>query len=176
MMSSLNCSSEMIYCPRCAHPLEDRFVFERTRRVCPACGFIFFPGPKVGAGVLAERDGLVLLVRRAVPPKEGWWCLPSGFVEYDEAPEVAAQRECTEETGLTPRITGLLGVYHYSHDFRGPGILIVYAAQVGEGEPRPGSEISEVRFFGPDELPEQIAFTSNRQVLERWCREKAGSP
>ena len=159
---------EMNYCPRCAHPLEDRFLFGRTRRVCSGCGFIFFRDPKVATGVLVEQDGKVLLVRRAVDPKQGWWCIPSGFIEYDEAPEKAALRECKEETGLDVRLTGLLDVYHYQSDFRGPGILIVYQAEVVEGELRPGDDASEARFFGPTELPQEIAFESNRKALRLW--------
>lgn len=159
---------EMNYCPRCAHPLTDKFLFGRMRRVCPGCGFIFFRDPKVATGVLVEQEGKVLLVRRAVEPKQGWWCIPSGFIEYDESPEEAAIRECKEESGLDVCVTGLLGVYHYRSDFRGPGILIVYRAEVVGGELRPGDDASEARFFGPAELPREIAFDSNREALRRW--------
>src|SRR5574341_129728 len=88
------------YCPRCRSELQDTFVYGRTRRVCPGCGGIHFEDPKVGAGVLAERAGQVVLVRRAVAPAVGSWCFPSGFVEYDEDRSEAAVRECLEETAL----------------------------------------------------------------------------
>jgi 8-oxo-dGTP diphosphatase len=159
---------EMNYCPRCAHPLEDKSLFGRRRRVCPGCGFIFFRDPKVATGVLVEQDGKVLLVRRAVDPKQGWWCIPSGFMEYDEAPQEAAIRECKEETGLDVCLIGLLDVYHYRSDFRGSGILIVYQAEVVGGELQPGDDASEARFFGPAELPQEIAFASNCEALRRW--------
>ena len=159
---------EMNYCPRCAHPLMDKFLFGRMRRVCPGCGFIFFRDPKVATGVLVEQDGKALLVRRAVDPKQGWWCIPSGFVEHDEAPEEAALRECEEETGLEVRLTGLLDVYHYRSDFRGSGILIVYRAEVVGGELLPGDDASEARFFDPDQLPREIAFASNCEALRWW--------
>ncbi len=162
------------YCPRCRAELEDRFVFGRTRRVCPGCGFVHFVDPKVGAGVMAlTQDGKVVLVRRAVVPAIGSWCLPAGFVEYDEAPDQAAMRECLEETGLEVRLTGLLEVSQYSGDSRGPGILILYQGEVIGGEPRPDDDASEVAFFGPDELPDDIAFPSNRRVLARWQEETA---
>jgi len=159
---------KMNYCPRCAHPLTDKFLFGRMRRVCPGCGFIFFRDPKVATGVLVEQEGKVLLVRRAVDPKHGWWCIPSGFVEYDEAPEKAALRECREETGLDVRLTSLLDVYHYQSDFRGSGILIIYQAEVVGGDLRPGDDASEARFFGPDQLPQEVAFASNRETLRQW--------
>jgi ADP-ribose pyrophosphatase YjhB (NUDIX family) len=162
------------YCPHCRAEMEDQFLFGRTRRVCPECEFIHFVDPKVGAGVLAERDGKVVLVRRAVVPALGLWCLPSGFVESDESPAEAAVRECLEETGLQVRLTGLLDVTQYGNDKRGSGIIILYRAQVVGGEPRPGDDASEVGFFGPDEMPADIAFPSNRQALARW-KEKVTS-
>jgi len=128
--------------------------------------------PKVGAGVLAEKEGKVVLVRRAVVPAIGSWCLPSGFVEYDESPAEAAVRECLEETGLEVRLTGLLDVTQYVSQLRGPGIIVLYRGQVVGGEPQPGDDASEVGFFGPDELPTDIAFPSNRQALARWREEK----
>lgn len=163
------------YCPHCRAELEGKLVFGRTRQVCPECGFIHFVDPKVGAGVLAEQDGKVVLVRRAVVPAIGAWCLPSGFVEYDEAPDEAAVRECLEETGLTVQLTDLLDVSQYVNDSRGPGILILYRGRVVGGEPYPGDDASEVGFFGPDELPEDIAFATNRRALARWRQEMRGS-
>ena len=157
------------YCPRCRTELENKFVFGRNRQVCPQCGFVHFVDPKVGAGVLAQMpDGRVVLVRRAVVPAIGSWCLPSGFVEYDEAPAEAAMRECLEETGLQVRLTGLLEVSQYVSEERGPGILILYRGEVVGGEAQAGDDASEVGFFSPDELPEDIAFPSNRRALARW--------
>ena len=159
------------YCPHCRTELKDESVFGRTRRVCPECGFVHFKDPKVGAGVLADRDGRVVLVRRAVVPALGSWCLPSGFVEYDEAPEQAAIREFLEETGLEVRLTDLLDVRQYKNDARGPGVVVLYRGQVVGGVPRPGDDASEVGFFGPEDLPEDIAFATHRRVLARWLEE-----
>ena len=131
--------------------------------------------PKVGAGVLAELDGKVVLVRRAVVPALGSWCLPSGFVEYDEDPAQAAVRECLEETGLEVRLTSLLEVSQYVNDSRGPGIVVLYRGQIVGGEPLPGDDASEVGFFGPDDMPDDIAFPSNRRALARWREEVRGS-
>jgi len=159
------------YCPHCRTELKEQLVFGRNRSVCSECGFVHFLDPKVGAGVLAERDGKVVLVRRAVVPALGSWCLPSGFVEYDEGPEQAAIREFLEETGLQVQLTGLLDVRQYRNDSRGPGIVILYRGQVIGGEPHPGDDASEVGLFGPDKLPEDIAFATHRRALVRWQRE-----
>lgn len=159
---------EMNYCPCCGHALEDRFVFGRTRRKCPACGFVFFREPKVAAGVLAEQDGRVLLIKRLADPHRGDWALPAGFVEIDEGPASAALRELQEETGLIGRITGLIGTYTLRSDPRGPIILILYRAQIESGELRADDDAEEVRFFAADELPPNLAFASTRRALLRW--------
>lgn len=164
----------MNYCPRCAHPLEDRFLYGRTRRACAHCGFVFFREPKVASGALIERDGAILLVRRSVDPQKGFWALPAGYMEIDEGPVAAAIRECYEETGLTVRITGLFGVYHITRDPRGAGVLILYRAVVESGALKPGDDASEVIFFAPNTIPRNIAFASTRRALLRWCAEKKG--
>jgi ADP-ribose pyrophosphatase YjhB (NUDIX family) len=121
--------------------------------------------------VLAQRDGKVVLVRRAVVPALGSWCLPSGFVEYDEGPEQAAVREFQEETGLKVRLTDLLDVRQYKDELRGPGVVILYRGQIVGGEMSAGDDASEVGLFGPDELPDDIAFATHRQVLAGWQEE-----
>jgi 8-oxo-dGTP diphosphatase len=160
----------MRYCPHCAHSLEQRLAYDRLRLICPACGFVHFRRPRVGVSVLVEQEGQVLLVRRAVDPGRGKWCLPSGFVEWDESPETAAVRECAEETGLVVGRLALLEVTHYTDDFRGQGINLTYRAQVAGGILRPGDDAAVARFFPRGELPpaDAIAFRGHRLALERW--------
>lgn len=158
------------YCPHCTHPLEQRFAFDRLRPVCPVCGFVHFRELKVGVSVLVEREGRLLLVQRAIEPGRGKWALPSGFVEWDESPEEAAVRECHEETclGVTP--TGLLDVQHYTDDFRGPGVNLVYGAAVTGGVLQACDDASAARFFAPAELPgsTEVAFRGHLHLLEQW--------
>lgn len=158
------------YCPYCAHVLQERLAHERLRPVCPACGFVHFRAPKVGVSVLVEQDGHVLLVQRAFEPGRGQWGLPAGFVEWDEAPEAAAARECEEETGLEVAIVGLLEVTHYTDDPRGPGINLTYRAEVSGGALQAGDDAAVARFFAPSELPfpAEIAFPGHLSALERW--------
>lgn len=166
--------SPMRYCPHCTGPLEEKLAFDRLRPVCDACGFVHFREPKVGVSLLVEDGQRLLLVRRAVDPGLGKWCLPSGFVEWDESPEAAAIRECGEETGLLITDLKLLEVIHYTDDYRGPGVNFTYRAQVAGGVLRPGDDAGEARFFARRELPptEEIAFRSHRQALARWRNDR----
>jgi len=158
------------YCPRCRTALVDREVYGRVRRFCPNCRFVQFIDPKVGAAVIAlTDDNRVLLVKRAVDPAMGDWCLPGGFMEIGETPQQAAVRECLEETGyrVDPAALKLVDVFYYE-DYRGSGVLIMYRGRIAGGAPMPGDDVSEVRLFGPDDLPENIAFTTNIDALTRW--------
>nr|HID15122.1 NUDIX domain-containing protein [Anaerolineae bacterium] len=158
---------ELNYCPRCGHALEDREVFGRVRRVCPACELIVFRDHKVAAGVLVEHEGKVLLVRRVVNPRKGMWTFPAGFVEFDEDPAETAVRECREETGLEVEVTGLLDVIAGREHERGADIVIVYHARQVGGELSAGDDVDGVGFFAPDEFP-PLAFRATRVALDKW--------
>jgi len=159
---------EMNFCPNCGSPMTNRFVHGRMRRACTACGFVFFQGPKLAVGALVEQDGRVLLVRRAMKPKIGFWCLPGGYVDYEEGPVTAVIREVREETGLIVHVTGLQAAYHVCADPRGMGVVLIYRAVPTGGELRPGDDASEVRFFAAHEIPHELAFASTRRALLRW--------
>ena len=166
---------EYRFCPRCGHPLEQRKVGDRVRPVCPNCGFILYINPTPAAGTLVENDGHVLLIRRAVPPRAGYWALPAGYMEADESAEEAAIRETREETGLDVALDALLNVYSFEDATHQRGVLILYRAHVVGGELRPGDDAAEARWFAPYELPpeDQIAFSTHRHALREWLRTRA---
>ncbi|GAB4458171.1 MAG: NUDIX hydrolase [Anaerolineae bacterium] len=156
------------YCPRCRAEMVDRFLYGRTRRLCPDCNFVQFIDPKVSAAVMVVQKGKVLLVRRAMDPGRGSWCFPGGFMEIGETPQATAIRECREESGLEVEITRLLDVYYYE-DFRGSGVVIMYQARVTGGRLEANPEEADgIGFFGPDELPQPIEFDSNLKALASW--------
>ena len=162
---------ELNYCPRCGHALQDREAFGRVRRFCPACERIIFRDHKIAAGVLVEREGKILLVRRRMRPRQGTWTFPAGFVEFDEDPADAAVRECREETGLEVEITGLLDVIAGREHKHGADIVIVYHARIVGGELRAADDVDRVAFFAPDRdkdgLP-PLAFRATRLALDKW--------
>lgn len=158
---------ELNYCPRCGHALEERKAFGRQRRFCPVCERVVFREHKVAAGVIVERDGDVLLVRRRMTPRQGLWTFPGGFVDFDETPGEAAVRECWEETGLAVEITHLLDVIGGQEHEGGADIVIVYLARWMDGELRASDEVDHAAFFAPDELP-PLAFHATREALDTW--------
>ena len=167
---------QFTYCPMCATELVTRQLYDRLRQQCPACNWIHFQDPKVGAGVIAEQDGKVLLGRRGINPGKGLWCFPSGFMEIDETSEEAAIREFKEETGLDVALSGLFDVYHFHSAVKGTGVLILYQGRITGGTLAAMDDLTDLAFFSPDSLPpdEELAFESNRNALRRWREEKRG--
>lgn len=114
------------------------------------------PWPKLGVSACVWRDGKVLLVERAKPPV-GIWAFPGGHLEPGESLEAAAARELQEETGLTARIDGLLGLYEVIRHGEG-GVLSVhyviacYHGMAEPGEPQAASDAAQARFVDPDNL------------------------
>jgi 8-oxo-dGTP diphosphatase len=138
--------------------------FGRQRAVCPNCGWIHFADPKVAAAVLLEQDGRVLLVRRVNEPFRGMWTLPAGFVDADEDPRRAAERECLEETGLTVHASGVLDVIAGREHPRGADFVIVYRGEVVSGELQAADDADQAGWFGRDALPE-LAFRATEVML-----------
>ncbi len=152
------------YCPRCGVEIVLAERFGRLRPVCPECHWIYFADPKVAAAALIEKDGKVLLVRRANDPLRGLWTLPAGFVDADEDPARAVERECLEETGLQVRVSGLVDVlYGQEHD-RGAHILIVYKAKILSGDLDARDDVDRAGFFSAGQLP-PLAFQATEKIL-----------
>ena len=138
--------------------------------VCVACEFVHWDNPKPVTATLVPYKSGVVLVRRKFPPYVDDWCLPGGFIEALEGPEESAIREVEEETGLKIEIDRLLGAFT-------PGkginvIILFYLARNVQGEMEPGDDASEVRSFGADELPQNIAFELHRKAIKNWFEHK----
>lgn len=109
----------------------------------------------------------MLLVRRAVPPQEGAWDCPGGFIDPDEHPEDALRRECREELGVEIESGRIVGIFMDRYGDDGEHTLnIYYEATIRAGPLSPGSDVSEVGWFPLDRLPEPTAFNNNRQALQ----------
>jgi 8-oxo-dGTP diphosphatase len=152
------------FCLHCGAILAYREVFGHERPACPSCDYIYFEDPKVAVGVVAERNGQILLTLRNHEPRMGCWSFPSGFVDAREDVREAAVREALEETGIRVEIERLLGIYQEDGS---RVIYIAYAALAGPGEPIADAESIDVRFFPIDDLPE-MAFPHDGAILAAW--------
>jgi len=159
-------ADEVNFCPRCGTALITKLCFGRSRPICPACGWVFFPDPKVAVAVLILEQNKVLLVRRSNDPQRGLWTLPAGFMDAGEDPARATERECLEETGLMVQVTSLMDVIPGQAHTRGADILIVYYANILSGTPQAGDDADKVDFFDLLDLP-PLAFSSTYQILAR---------
>jgi ADP-ribose pyrophosphatase YjhB (NUDIX family) len=159
--------SDFNYCPRCGAAVNHEERYGKVRPVCPQCGWIHFVDPKVAAAVLIEQEGRVLLVRRGNEPFRGLWTLPAGFINGGEDPAGAAARECLEETGLNVRVTRVLDIISGREHPRGADFIIVYQAEVIDGELKPDDDADAVEWFGRKNLP-GLAFRATQKVLESF--------
>jgi len=155
------------FCPRCAGALTRDVNSAR----CQACGEIVWANAVPGAQALVERDGCVLLARRALEPRRGLWDFPGGFLDEQEHPLDALRRELREETGLEIEIGEFLGISMDPYDGRTILSLTWLARPVG-GKERAADDVAELRWFAFDELPpdDQIAFPGQVEALALWRR------
>ena len=176
------------FCPRCAHPLEDRILAGKSRRSCPSCGFLHFPDPKVAVVGLIEADSQILLVRRAVEPGCGLWALPGGYMDAGELPAAALQREVAEEAGMAVAVGDLLDIFPMvNHGSASLGIVLAFHGWPIEPSSVPvaADDADDAQWFYADTLPSALAFASTQRLLARWrgqqsnglpAREQAATP
>ncbi len=157
----------MRYCPACGAPVAVRRppgdTFER--HVCTACGIIHYHNPKVVVGAFCRWQDQVLLCRRAIEPRAGYWTIPAGYLELGESSEQGAIREALEEANARIEITGLLGVYNV---VRIGQLQLFYRARLLSPEVAAGSETTELALFDWSEIPWQdLAFPSVDWLLRQ---------
>jgi 8-oxo-dGTP diphosphatase len=163
------------YCPVCASPLVEKYIFDAQRLTCSKCDFIFFLNPKLVAVVVISFEGKLLLGKRNINPGKGKWSFVSGYIDRGESVEDAAIREVKEETNLDVHLEKLIGVYSANGN---PNVLIVYEASIVNDEisclTTQDEEVSELTFFSLEELPE-LAFPFDYQILADW-KDQANHP
>lgn len=136
---------------------------DRERRVCRDCGFIDYVNPKIVVGSVAAWEGRILLCRRAIPPRRGFWTLPAGYLEERETPERGAAREAWEEARARIAIDQLMAVYTIE---RLSQVQLIYRAALTGPEIAAGPESQEVGLFAWDAIPwAEIAFPSVHWAL-----------
>lgn len=162
------------HCPSCGGPLQ----VEDRSAACRECGRNVYanPAPTVSA-IVVDDGGRVLLARRRGDPGKGMWDIPGGFIEEGEAPLETLRRELEEETGVEIEPTAFLGGFADRYGEGGVYTVNFYwTAHIRSGEPSPADDVADLRWFGPDELPEahEFAFRNSLEALENW-RSRTGA-
>jgi ADP-ribose pyrophosphatase YjhB (NUDIX family) len=163
----------MKYCPDCGNPVEVKVPEgdHLPRHVCGACSTIHYHNPKIVVGCVPEHDGRILLCRRAIEPRHGYWTIPAGFMENNETLQQAAARESWEEALARVEIGSMLAIVHVLHAHQ---VHIMFRARLPEPSFGAGAESLETVLVEPAAIPwHDIAFPSVRFALERYLEDRA---
>ena len=159
------------YCPRCAAAFTHQVLHGRERLVCPACRFIFWQNPAVGVAVIVLQAGRIVLARRSRGVYRGDWCIPCGYVEYDEDVREAARREFREETGLLVEVGGVYAAHSNFHDPAAHTVGIWFLGEVLEGTLQAADDVDQVAWVALHEVPDNLAFPTDRLVISQLQRQ-----
>ncbi|MDR0933714.1 MAG: NUDIX hydrolase [Burkholderiaceae bacterium] len=162
----------MKFCSQCAHPV----VFEippddnLPRYICLNCKTIHYQNPKIVVCSIPfwnkEKEVSILLCRRAIEPRQGFWTLPGGFMENNETTREAALRETEEEAGADVVVRDLFALMNLPTVQQ---VHLFYLAELRRLSFAPGLETLETRMFTEREIPwSEIAFTSTRHAIEMF--------
>lgn len=161
----------MKYCSTCGQQVEQKIPAgdNRYRYVCVSCETIHYQNPRIIAGTVPVWDGKILLCRRAIEPRYGYWTLPAGFMENAETTIEAAARETLEEALAEVTIDGLFSIIDVPHINQ---VHMFYRATLVNGSFGAGEESLESRLFAADEIPwDEISFPTVKRTLEYFLSE-----
>jgi ADP-ribose pyrophosphatase YjhB (NUDIX family) len=157
----------MAFCPACGAPVEWRRPAgeEADRYVCTRCGTVHYQNPKVVVGAVCLFDDRVLLCKRAIEPRPGFWTIPAGYLELGESTEAGARREAYEEARARIEIDSLLAVYNV---VRIGQVQVLYRAKLLAADVAAGPETAELDLFAWRDIPwGELAFPTVHWVLSR---------
>lgn len=163
---------EMRYCTQCAHPVVLKVPAgdHLPRYVCEHCGAIHYQNPRLVVGCIPEWESRVLLCRRAIEPRQGYWTLPAGFLENGETVQAGARRETFEEALAEVEIGALLALVNVPHVRQ---VHLFFRARLTQAKFGAGAESLEAALFEEREIPwAELAFPSVRYALETFFADR----
>jgi ADP-ribose pyrophosphatase YjhB (NUDIX family) len=141
----------------------------RARHVCDKCEHIQYQNPKVIVGCIPLWQDRILLCRRNIEPRFGYWTVPAGFLELDETMAEGAKRETREESLAEVEISHLHGLYDTPHIGQ---VYALYLAQMKSADFGATPESSEVELFIPEDIPwDDIAFKVVKVALQQFIQQ-----
>jgi ADP-ribose pyrophosphatase YjhB (NUDIX family) len=162
----------MNFCSNCGQPVALKVPEgdHLPRHVCAACGTIHYQNPRVIAGCVIETDGKILLCKRAIEPRLGYWTVPAGFMENGESLQAAAARESMEEALANVTIGSLLAIVNV---LRAHQVHILFRARLREPGFGVGPESLEVALYEESAIPwPDVAFLSVEFALRRYLEDR----
>ena len=162
----------MKFCSQCGNPVTQRIPEgdSRLRFVCDSCQTIHYQNPNIVAGCLPTWGTQVLLCRRAIEPRRGYWTLPAGFMENDETTAAAAIRETVEEAGANIELGPLFSMLNVAHVHQ---VHLFYLARLIDLDYAAGIESLDVQMFSEREIPwADLAFPTIRTTLELFFADR----
>ncbi|MEM6639283.1 MAG: NUDIX hydrolase [Pseudomonadota bacterium] len=163
----------MKYCSECGQPVDHRIPDgdNRERAVCDACGIVHYQNPNMVLGCIPVWNDQVLLCKRAIEPRRGYWTVPAGFMENDESIAEAAERETQEEALADVEIGELQAVVDVVHARQ---VHIFFRATMRNDQFGAGIESLDVRLFDEADIPwDDIAFPSTTFALKTYLEDRA---
>jgi ADP-ribose pyrophosphatase YjhB (NUDIX family) len=160
------------HCRVCGAPTEYRIPPDdnRDRAVCTVCATVHYENPLNVVGTVPVWQGRVLLCRRNIEPRRGFWTLPAGFMELDETTAQGAIRETVEEAGAEIALGPLYTVLNVVHVGQ---VHLYYRAEMTSAKLDPGPETIEARLFDEADIPwDELAFRTVRYTLERFFEDR----
>ena len=142
----------------------------RERAVCPSCEHVHYVNPLNVVGTLPVWEDQVLLCRRNIEPRRGFWTLPAGFMELGETTEEGALRETDEEAGAQIELQGLFTLINVVSAGQ---LHLFYRARLLNTDMNPGPETIEAQLFSQKDIPwDELAFRTVKLTLERYFEDR----
>jgi len=163
----------MKFCPSCGAPVAERIPDgdHRPREVCTACGAVHYRNPKLVAGCVPEHRGRILICRRAIEPRLGYWTIPAGFMETGETLQQAAARECEEEALARVDVGTPCAIVHVLHAEQ---VHVMFRARLADPSFGVGAESLETKLVEERGIPwADLAFRSVEFCLRRYFEDRA---
>ena len=161
----------MRHCPTCGHRFADTRLGTFERQRCDRCGFVHYLNPTPGITIiLRSPEGRALIGKRAPTARYGGrWCLPGGYIEYEESFIDTAHREVLEETGLEITVRGIVNVVSNHLDDCHHTLVIVLLGDVVGGREAPGDDLTELKWIDRDQhAGMDYAFEADKRILDGY--------